>query len=350
MGILVAAIFLLELILPKPYILGYAYVIPVLYADYRINSRWGKWVTVIAVCLTTWDFFYAQHLGTSQIFQGRVSAKDSIVLFNLLLASTSLIVTHLLSIQVRSYGELAANRQAEIAIQAGLAALRSDFASVLVHDLQTPLIGAVETIYALNHGDFGAVTAEQERALGIMSRAHQGSLHQLDTLLEVCQQDYHGLYLNYQPNNLKTIAINAIDTLADLAHHRQVQIEWLNESATTEIECDSARIDRVFSNLLLNAIEQAPRHSSILVQMSDTVTHYQVRIIDSGRGIKSEDLPYIFIKHYQGSIGRRSKGAGLGLYLVRQIVETHGGTIWVELGIEKGVAFVFTLPKKADAV
>jgi two-component system, NarL family, sensor kinase len=347
-GVSVAAIFWLELILPKPYILGYAYIIPVLYADYRINSRWGKWVTVVAVCLTMWDFFYGQYLGGDRIFQGRGTAKDSIVLFNLLLASISLIVAHVLSIRVRSYSELAANRQAEIAIQAGLAALRSDYASTLVHDLQTPLIGAVETIGAIIHGDFGVVTTEQERVLKIVSRAHQGSIHQLDTLLEVCLQDYHGLYLNYQPHNLGTIAIDAIDILADFARHRQVKIEWLNESATGEIECDAERIDRVFTNLLLNAIEQSPRHSSILVQMSETVTHYQVHIIDSGRGIKPQDLPYIFIKHYQGSIGRRSKGAGLGLYLVRQIVETHCGTISVENGTDKGVTFVFTLPKKAN--
>jgi two-component system, NarL family, sensor kinase len=340
-GLLVATILCLEIILPLEYIVGYAYVIPILYANYRIDSRWGKWVTVVAVCLTLLDLFDSEYLGFTLL--------ESVVVFNRILASISLIVAHLLGLQVRIYSELAANRQSEIAIQAGLAALRSDYASTLVHDLKTPLLGAVETIYALTHGDFGAATTEQKRALGIMSRAHQGSIHQLDTLLEVCYQDYHGLYLNYQPHNLGTIAMNAIDTLADFASHRQVQIEWLNQSVTTEIECDAARIDRVFSNLLLNAIEQSPRHSSILVRMSDTSTHYQVRIIDKGRGIRLEDLPYIFIKHYQGSIGRRSKGAGLGLYLVRQIVETHGGTIWVEPGTEKGVAFVFTLPKKANA-
>jgi two-component system, NarL family, sensor kinase len=202
----------------------------------------------------------------------------------------------------------------------------------------------------LNQGEFGLVTTEQERVLGVMSRAHQVSIHQLDTLLAVCNQDHHGLYLNYQIDNLETIGKNAIDILADLAQHRQVSIEWFNESISNELECDGERIDRVFANLLLNAIYQSPPRSSILVRVSDTSTHYLVRIIDKGKGIKLQDLPYIFVKHYQGSIGRRSKGAGLGLYLVRQIIETHGGTIWVEPGIEKGATFVFTLPKNADAV
>jgi two-component system, NarL family, sensor kinase len=336
--ILVTAIFYIEIVLPQHYVVGYAYVIPILYANYRVNSRWGKWVTIIGVCLTLLNFFNGQYFGIDRI--------QSETIFNRTLASAALIVAHLLSLRVRSYSELAAKRQAEIALQASLAALRSDFASTLVHDLQTPLIGAVETIEALIHGDFGSVTTEQDRALRIMSRAHQGSIHQLDTLLEVCQQDYHGLYLDYQPNNLGTIAINAIDTLATFARHRQVQLEWLNESNTTEIECDAVRIDRVFTNLLLNAIEQSPRHNSVVVQMSETISHYQVRIIDKGRGIRPEDLPYIFIKHYQGLIGRRSKGAGLGLYLVRQIIEAHDGSIWVEKETDKGVAFVFTLPKK----
>jgi two-component system, NarL family, sensor kinase len=338
--VLIAAILGLEIILPQEYLVGYAYVVPIMYANYRLNSRWGNWVTVVSVCLTLLDFFDRQYLELDWTELG--------VLFNQILASASLMVAHWLSIRVRSYSELAANRQAEIAIQAGLAGLRSDFGSTLVHDLKTPLIGAVETIYALDCGDFGAVTTEQKRVLEIMRRAHQASLHQLDTLLEVCHQEHSGLYLDYQPHNLGTIAVNAIDTLADLAYHRQVQIEWLNESTTTEIECDAERIDRVFTNLLLNAIEQSPRHSSIVVQMSDTTTDYLVRIIDRGRGIRSEDLPYIFIKHYQGSIGRRAKGAGLGLYLVRQIIETHGGTIWVAPGIEKGVTFGFSIPKKAD--
>jgi two-component system, NarL family, sensor kinase len=339
-GIFMAIALSLEIIVPSEYIIGYVYVVPILYADYRINSRWGKWVTVVAVCLMMIYCFDFQHLNIYSLPQA--------VFFNRILASAALIISHVLCLRVRICSELAASRQAEIVIQASLAALRTDFAATLVHDLKTPLIGAVETILAFNHGDFGAVSQHQEHALAIMTRAHKTSIHQLDTVLEVCHQDYHGLYLDYQTSNLETIATNAIDTLTDMAHNRQIQIDWINKSATTEIECDVDRIDRVFTNLLLNAINQSPPNSSILVCISDESSHYLIRVIDRGRGIKSADLPHIFAKHYQGSIGRRTKGAGLGLYLVRQIIETHGGKIWIEPGIEQGVAFLFTLPKKAE--
>ena len=151
-----------------------------------------------------------------------------------------------------------------------------------------------------------------------------------------------------QNTDLEKIATNAIETLADLAKSRQVKIEWVNECATTQIDCDPDRIERVFTNLILNAIYQSPPHSSVIVDLQAKSNQYLVRVIDQGRGIKPADLPSIFAKYYQGEIGRRSKGAGLGLYLVKQIIETHGGTIEVEPIVAKGVTFIFTLPKLAS--
>ncbi|MCY7366564.1 MAG: sensor histidine kinase [Chamaesiphon sp.] len=119
----------------------------------------------------------------------------------------------------------------------------------------------------------------------------------------------------------------------------------MNESTTTEIECDPDRIDRVFTNLLLNAINQSPPHSQVVVSLNEEPTKYLVRVIDRGRGIKSENLQHIFDRFYSSEIGRRAKGAGLGLYLIRQIIETHGGTIEVEPAVAKSVTFLFVLPK-----
>ena len=339
-GLMVAAIFGLEIILPHEYIVGYCYVVPILFATYRINAHWGKWVTVISVCLTLLYCFDVGHL--------RPAIIPVVVFFNRILAVLALIVAYLLSRGVRSYGELAANRQAEIAFQASIAQLKTDFAASLVHDLQTPLIGAVETINGLAHGDFGAVTTEQQHAFDIMRRSHKTSIYQLQTILAVCQNEHDGLYLNYQTTDLEKIATNAIETLTDLAKSRQIEIELVNRCTTTQIECDPDRIERVFTNLILNAIHQSPPHSQVIVDLQAESNQYLIGVIDRGRGIDPADLPSIFVKYYQGEIGRRSKGAGLGLYLAQQIIETHGGTIQVEPIVAKGVTFLFTLPKVAS--
>jgi two-component system, NarL family, sensor kinase len=339
-GLLVTSIFSLEIFLPNQYMVGYGYVVPILFASYRINSLCAKRVTAIAVCLTLLYCFDAQHLQLDTI--------PMVVFFNRILAVLALTVAYRLSLEVRTYGELATKRQAEIAVQASIAQLNTDYAANLVHDLQTPLIGAVETINGLAHGDFGAVTVEQQHAFDIMRRSHTVGIYQLQTILAVCQNEHDGLYLNYQTTDLAKIATTAIEILADLAKSRQVKIEWVNECATTQIECDPDRIERVFTNLILNAIYQSPTHSSVIVSIQAQSNQYLIRVIDRGRGIKPADLANIFVKYYQGEIGRRSKGAGLGLYLAKQIIETHGGTIQVEPTVAKGVTFLFTLPKVAS--
>jgi two-component system, NarL family, sensor kinase len=123
-------------------------------------------------------------------------------------------------------------------------------------------------------------------------------------------------------------------------------VQWIK----LYLECDPDRIDRVFTNLFLNAINQSPPHSQIVVSLNEEPTKYLVRMIDRGRGIKPKDLPHIFARFYRSEIGRRAKGAGLGLYLVRQIIETDGDTIEVEPGVAKGVTFLFTLLKFVSQV
>ena len=339
-GLLVASILSLEISLPHQYMVGYLYILPILFATYRINADWAKWVTIIGGCLTLLYCFDGQHLGLQLI--------PLVVYFNRFVAVLALIIAYRLSLGVRTFSELAANRQAEVSSQASAAKSRADFASSLVHDLQTPLIGAVETINGLARGEFGAVTAEQQHAFDVMRRAHKASIHQLATLLAVCHNDHHGLYLSYESTDLETIATNAIETLTDLAKSRQVKIECVNHCPSTKIDCDPERIDRVFTNLILNSIYQSPPHSSVVVDIEAEADRYLVRIIDRGRGIKPEELPRLFVRFYQGEMGRRSKGGGLGLYLVQQIIETHGGTIQVEPTVSKGVTFLFTLPKVAS--
>ncbi len=339
-GILVVAILSLEIIIPNQYIVGYAYVVPILVASYRIGTQWGKWVTVVTVILTLLCYFDNQPL--------RLETIEPVAFSNRILAIAALIFSCILSIQIRTYSELAASCQSELIIQSRLAELKTDFTANLVHDLQNPLLGAIETINTFIVGDFGEVTTAQKHALGVMSRAHKMSINNLQTILETCRNDNHGLYLNYQTSNLAIIASDAIDGLLDLAHNRQVQIELVDHSTTSQLECDPDKLERVFTNLLLNSINQSPPQSKIIVSISEKSNQYLVQVIDRGKGIKAEDLPHIFVKFYQGTIGRRSKSAGLGLYLVQQIIGAHDGTIEVEATVARGVTFLFTLPKSAS--
>jgi two-component system, NarL family, sensor kinase len=339
-GALVGAILSLEIILPNEYVVGYAYMLPILFANYQIDSRWAKGVTVIGVMLTLLYCFDRDHLQLNLI--------SPVVWFNRSLAAVALISAYLMSMTIQSCSQLAANREAELIFQARLAQVKTDFTASLVHDLQNPLLGAIETIHTFLVGDFGTVTTAQKHALGVMSRAHKISINNLQTILETCRNDNHGLYLNYQTSNLLIVATDAIDGVVDLARNRQVQIELVDNSTNSQLECDPDKIERVFTNLLLNAINQSPPQSRIVVSIGEESTQYLVQIIDRGKGIKPEDLPYIFVKFYQGSINRRAKSAGLGLYLVRQIIEAHGGTIDVQETVAKGVTFLFTLPKVAS--
>ena len=339
----------LEAIAPDEYVISYSYIVPIIFATYRTNTYWCKLVVFAAVictllCGLSWQL-------------GQLSQIQPDLLVNRVIVAIALpIVAWMSDGEQRRYSESVTSnfhseqiiQQVDLDRQSRMIGLRTDFINTLVHDLKTPLLGAIETINTFQRGDFGAVTTLQERALAVMSRSHRSSVHQIQTILEVYSSDENGFSLNYQAGDLVTIASDAISTLADLAASRQVRMKLVNEITANELSCDPCRIDRVFTNLLMNAIYQSPPKSEVLICLIDRSTDYFIQIIDRGRGIKPEDLPHIFNKFYQTQINRHAKGAGLGLYLSKQIIETHGGEIWVESTLPRGATFSFTIPKTND--
>jgi signal transduction histidine kinase len=102
-------------------------------------------------------------------------------------------------------------------------------------------------------------------------------------------------------------------------------------------------MDRVFSNLLGNAVKFTPRGGTVSVSLSSGNGHILFRVSDTGIGIPVKDLPHIFNPFFRGE--KDSKGSGLGLAIVKRIIESHGGKIWVESEQGKGSAFIIMLPK-----
>jgi two-component system NarL family sensor kinase len=327
----------LEYATPSDYVFGYLYTGPILLANPRLNRSATLQVTLAASALTLLNLVipHVEHTNPATVA-------------NRIIAVMALVVTGWLSDRTRRYEEAIAQQQAQLQAQEQLVGVRENFASTLTHDLKTPLLGAIETLKSLQQGYFGAVTQEQQKVLAMMRRSHQSTLQLVETLLDVYRNDTEGLKLHLAPVNLVTLAEEVIATLIDLAATRRVYISlgygksdfrhslWMNG--------DALQLQRVFSNLLINGINHSPRGGRVEVVLESDSTYHFVKVLDNGPGITEDELPYLFERFYQGQSDRQAKGSGLGLYLTRQIIEAHGGTIWAENRKSQGALFGFRLP------
>lgn len=332
-----AIVMALEYATPSDYVFGYLYTGPILLANPRLNR-------LATFCVT----FLASGLTLLNIVFPTVEHTNPATVANRLIAVLSLVVTGILSDRTRRYEEAIAQQQAQLSAQEQLASLREDFASALTHDLKTPLLGAIETLKSFQQEQFGAVTAVQQDVLGMMTRSHQSTLQLVETLLDIYRNDTQGLKLTIVPVNLVPLAEEVIATLTDLAATRRVYIcLGYGESDFRRsfwVNGDALQLQRVFSNLLINGINHSPRGGKVEVVLESDSAYHLVKVIDNGPGITSNELPHLFERFYQGHSDRQAKGSGLGLYLTRQIIEAHSGTIWAENRTPHGAVFGFRLP------
>lgn len=322
---------------PPEYVFSYLYTGPILLAHPRLNRAATLQVTLAASVLTLLNLVFP-----------RVEHTNLATVANRIIAVMALVVTGWLSDRARRYEEAIAEQKAQLHAQQQLASLRENFASTLTHDLKTPLLGAIETLNSWQQGDFGAVTKQQQNVLEMMTRSHQASLQLVETLLDVYRNDTEGLRLDLEPVNLVVVAEEAIATLVHLATTRRVYLSvgYSNSEFRRSmwVNGDALQLQRVFSNLLINGINHSPRSGKVDIVLSSEPGYHVVNVLDNGPGITEDELPYLFERFYQGQSDRQAKGSGLGLYLSRQIVEAHGGTIWAENRIPQGALFGFKLP------
>lgn len=336
-----ALLFLLVMVLeystPPPYVVGYLYIGAVLLASARLGRRAMLWVTGFAVGLTLLNLW----------FPG-IELITPITVANRTITVFALIVTAWLSDRLQHYESTLLQQQVQLATQIQLAKVREDFVSTLTHDLKTPLLGAIETLNAFQNEQFGAISSAQQRAIAIMIRSHHMTLQLVETLMDIYRNDTKGLHLNRDWVNLTHIAEEAVLQLTPLATSRQVHIRLHQGDSDFRqaywVKADAFQLQRVFNNLMANAINHSLRGRKVEVYITLRNNHCQVKILDEGQGIPAHDLPHLFDRFYQGHSDRQVKGTGLGLYLSRQIIEAHGGKIWAEQRSPQGAIFAFCLP------
>jgi signal transduction histidine kinase/ActR/RegA family two-component response regulator len=232
------------------------------------------------------------------------------------------------------------HRQAEEANR-----LKDQFLATLSHELRTPLNAIVGWSSMLAAGQLDAET--QARAIATIDRNARAQTKLINDVLDVSRIVSGKLQLNIRPVDLAGVVAAAAEAVSHAAAARQVRVELDVDTVLGEIPADPDRLQQVLWNLLSNAIKFTPAGGRVTVEATRTAAHIEVVVKDNGAGIPAEFLPHVFERFRQAdaSITRTHGGLGLGLAIVRYLVELHGGTVGVQSdGAGKGAVFTVRLP------
>ncbi|OKH57873.1 hypothetical protein NIES2130_17580 [Scytonema sp. HK-05] len=247
------------------------------------------------------------------------------------------------ALRERHLAEQALMRQTEQLIQANR--IKDEFLAVLSHELRTPLnpiLGWSKLLRARKYDE--ATTA---RALETIERNAKLQIELIEDLLDVSRILQGKLRLKIGAVDLASTIAAAIQTVQLAAQAKSIQLVTVFEEKMRQVSGDSGRLQQVVWNLLSNAIKFTPEGGQVEIRLESVGSVAQLQVRDTGKGIAVEFLPYVFdyFRQADGSTTRKFGGLGLGLAIVRHIVELHGGTVKAEsLGEGQGATFTVTLP------
>jgi PAS domain S-box-containing protein len=224
---------------------------------------------------------------------------------------------------------------------------KDEFVAMVSHELRSPLNAMLGWAKILKKGGVDAKT--QSHAVEVIERSARAQQNLIEDLLDMARIVGGKLRLETRPVSLARVVEAAADVVRPMAEGRDVDLKVFPNSPD-EVTGDPDRLQQVVWNLLSNAVKFTTRGGSVQVILERVGASAQITVTDTGRGIKAEDLPYIFDRFRQAdsSGSRRFAGLGLGLALVKHLVELHGGQVYADsLGEGKGASFIVRLPVRA---
>lgn len=232
----------------------------------------------------------------------------------------------------------------DVSIQKETERLRDDFIATLTHDMRTPLLAAIQTLKFFLEGSLGSLDEKQKVLLSTMLQSNEDLLGLVNALLEVYRFDSGKLELCKTLFPIKDLVEQCYNEIKPLAKNKGINFELIFElDDDLCITADRGELKRVITNLCGNAVNYTNKDGEIKVLAKAQNGDFIFSVSDNGNGIPQADIPNLFKRFSQGTLRKRSTGTGLGLYLSRQIIEAHGGKIWVDSKLNKGSEFSFLL-------
>jgi PAS domain S-box-containing protein len=236
--------------------------------------------------------------------------------------------------------ERAVRAEAEAANRA-----KDSFLATISHELRTPLSPILAWSRMLLQGKVGE---EKKRgALEVIERCARTQAQLIEDMLDVSRIISGKLRMQVRPVVVSSVIENGVEIVRPAAEAKNIRLHVVLDTDVGSVLGDAERLQQVVWNLLANAVKFTPKGGRVHVTLERVNSHLEIAVSDSGQGIRPETLPFIFDRFQQGDTGaaRAHGGLGLGLAIVRHIVEAHGGTVHAESpGEGKGAVFTVKLP------
>ncbi len=241
---------------------------------------------------------------------------------------------------------LAENRERDARLEAEAASrLRDEFLATVSHELRTPLNSVLGWTQLLRRATNDSQI--QAQAIDAIERGARSQTRLIEDLLDMSRVISGKLRLDVQSVTLAPILEAAIDTVRPAAEAKNIRLEQLLDPIAGPVKGDPVRLQQIFWNLLTNALKFTPKGGKVQVLLERINSHVEISVSDTGSGISPEFLPFVFERFRQAdsSSTRRYGGLGLGLSLVKHLVELHGGRVRAESpGDGQGSTFTVELP------
>jgi signal transduction histidine kinase len=223
--------------------------------------------------------------------------------------------------------------------------IKDEFLATLSHELRTPLNSILgwSQLLKMDPTDVARVT----EAVEVIDRNVRVQTQLIEDLLDMSRIISGKIRLDVQSIEISEVIHAALDAVAPAMEAKQIRLELVIDPRVGAVSGDFGRLQQILWNLITNAVKFTPKEGRIHVLCERVNSHVEVSVTDTGEGIEADFLPHIFERFSQadGSITRRHGGLGLGLSIVKNLVELHGGAIHADSpGIGKGATFRFRLP------
>jgi two-component system, NtrC family, sensor histidine kinase KinB len=212
------------------------------------------------------------------------------------------------------------------------------------HELKTPLTSVQMAIHLLLEEVVGPLTPKQVELLLAARQDSDRILTMINDLLDLTRIEQGRVELDLAAVPAAELLGEAVKRFDPRAEAAGINVQVEDRSDPVAVMVDRERIEHVFDNLIVNAIQHTARGGSISLAAFRLPEKARFVVRDTGEGIPPEHLPHVFEKFYRVTSSKRSGGAGLGLAIVREIVSAHGGQVEVTSSPGKGSVFSFTLP------